>query len=304
MSPFLIALIPPALWGISNYIDKYLVSKVIKGGGIGALLIFSALIGLFVIAFILIFFPHVLTANPTTAFFTALNGSIYLLAVLPYLYALNKDDTSVAVALFQLGPVFQYVLAYFVLGEKLLPMQIAGGLLIIFGAIIMSLDVTSLKKIRFKFSIFWLMTLSSFLFAVNFLLFKVFALQQDFWTTSFWEYTGFSVFGICLLVFVKSYRKEFLDVMKENKVPVIGLNMLNEIVNIVGKLSFNFVSLLMPLALASVIAGIQPLFVLGYGIVLTLLFPNIIKEDIGKRVVGHKLISILMMFAGLYMLYS
>ncbi len=304
MNIFLIALIPPALWGISNYIDKYLVSKVLKGGGTGALLIFSSLIGLFIIPFIFLFYPHVLQADPKIALLTAFNGSVYVLAILPYLYALNKDDASVSTALFQVGPVFQYVLAYFVLGETLQALQLVGGALIIFGAITMSLDITKGKPVKFKAPVFWLMMLSSLLFAINFLLFKVFSLQQDFWTTSFWEYFGFTIVGVLLFVFVSQYRKEFLSVMKENKLPVIGLNMLNEVVNISGKLSYNFVSLLMPLALASILAGVQPLFVLFYGVLLTLFFPNIIKEDISRRTLGHKSFAILMMLAGLYLLHN
>jgi len=304
MNIFLIALLPPALWSVTNYIDKYLVSKVFKGGGKGALLIFSSLIGILIIPIIYTFVPEVLTANPKVAILTAINGSIYVLAVLPYLYALDRDDTSLATALFQLGPVFQYTLGYLFLNETLLPRQIAGGLLVVIGALALSFDLSPGSKIKFKTPIFLLMALSSLLFAFNFLFFKMFSLSQSFWTTGFWEFTGFTVFGIILLVFVKPYRTEFLSVMKQNKIPALGLNLLNEIVTLGGKLSYNYVSLLMPLALASILAGVQPLFSLLYGVLLTVFFPKLIKEDITKRNLGHKTISILVMFVGLHILYG
>jgi hypothetical protein len=55
MEWFYIALAAPALWSAVNYIDKYLVEKYFKGGGIGALLIFSSLVGIIVIPFIPLF---------------------------------------------------------------------------------------------------------------------------------------------------------------------------------------------------------------------------------------------------------
>ena len=34
MNWFLIALLPPALWSVTNHFDKYLLSKFFKGGGV------------------------------------------------------------------------------------------------------------------------------------------------------------------------------------------------------------------------------------------------------------------------------
>lgn len=142
------------------------------------------------------------------------------------------------------------------------------------------------------------MMLSSLLFSLNFLFFKFFALQESFWTTSFWEYVGFAVFALILMLFVKSYRKEFFAVMKENKIPVIGLNGFNEIVNILAKIAFNFASLLAPVTAIWIVNGFQPLFVFVYGIILTLFFPHISQESISKKHLLQKLFSILLMLAG------
>lgn len=141
MNWFLIGLIPPALWSITNHLDKYLISRYFKGGGVGALMVFSSLIGLVLIPFILIFHPEVLHVGVWNAVLIGLNGFFYILAVLPYFYALGKDETSIAVPLFQLIPVFSYVLAYFVLGETLSPAHLVGGGLIVLGAIGITLEL-------------------------------------------------------------------------------------------------------------------------------------------------------------------
>ena len=302
MSWFLIALIPPAVWSISNHLDKYLISKFFKGSGVGALMVFSSMIGIFLLPVIYVFHPEVLHINPLNAVLIALNGFLYILAVLPYFYALNKDEASIAVPLFQLIPLFSFILAYFLLGETLKPAQLIGGILIMLGAIGISLELSESNKVSFKKEVFWLMMLSSLIFSLNFLFFKYFALQETFWTTSFWEYVGFAIFAALLMLFVKPYRLQFLSVMKENKLPVIGLNGFNEIINIIAKVAFNWASLLTPITITWIVNGFQPFFVFIYGVILTVFFPHISKENISKRHLAQKILAILIMFAGSYFL--
>jgi drug/metabolite transporter (DMT)-like permease len=206
------------------------------------------------------------------------------------------------VPLFQLIPVFSYVLAYLVLGETLVIYQILGGVFIVGGAIGISLDLSDGKKIKFKKEVFWLMMLSSVIFALNFLFFKYFAIQSNFWFTSFWEYVGFAIFAVLIMLFVKSYRAQFVDVLRNNKVTVLGLNGANEIINIIAKISFNFASLLTPVTLVWVVNGLQPFFVFVYGVLLTLFFPKISQENISKKVLSQKLLAIIVMFIGAYII--
>lgn len=302
MNWFLVALLPPALWSITNHFDKYLLSKYFKGGGVGALMVFSSIVGLLLLPFIIFIHPAVIFSFNLSYLFISLNGFVYILAVLPYFYALQKDEASIAVPLFQMVPVFSYFLSYLILGETLTLVQVVGGVVIIFGAISMSLDFTVHKKIKFKKEVFLFMALSSLLFAVNFLLFKIFVIQTDFWTTSFWEYIGFAVFASLLLLFVKSYREEFFKVIKTNSTTVLTLNGINEIVNIIAKVSFNIASLLAPVTLIWIVNGFQPFFVFLYGILLTVLFPKISQENITRKVLIQKALAILVMFIGAYLI--
>jgi len=301
MNWFLIALLPPALWSVTNHFDKYLLSRFFKGGGVGALMVFSSIIGVFLLPIIAFIHPEVLHFSVTNILI-AINGFLYILAVLPYFYALQKDEASICVPLFQIIPVFSYVLAYLVLGETLTKIQIFGGLFIMLGAIGISLDLSDGKKVKFKKEVFWLMMLSSLLFALNFLFFKYFAIQSDFWFTSFWEYVGFAIFATLLMVFVKSYRRQFITVLKTNRVTVLGLNGVNEIVNIVAKVSFNLASLLTPVTMVWIVNGLQPFFVFIYGVILTLVFPKISQENITRKALAQKIVAIVVMFVGTYLI--
>lgn len=300
MSWFLIALIPPAIWSATNHFDKYLVSKYFKGGGVGALMMFSSIIGIFILGVIAIVHPEVLNYPIAKGIFIILNGFVYLLATLPYLYALKKDEASIAVPMFQLIPVFSYFLAWLILGETLNVSQILGGILIILGAIVISLELSEVRKISIKKEVLLLMTLSSFVYALNFSFFKFFAISAEFWTTSFWEYTGFAIFAFLLFVFIKKYRDEFLSTLKANKVAVLTLNGVNEILNIIAKLSFNFASLLAPITLVWIVNGFQSFFVFFYGVILTLFFPHISQENITRKHLAHKLLAIIIIFVGTF----
>lgn len=298
MNWLLLALIPPIFWSMTNYFDKYLISKFFKGGGIGALMLFSSFIGLFLLVVIIIINPGVISSFQPSYLLMILNGFFYLLALLPYFYALQKNDASMTVPLLQMTPVISFFMGFFLLNETLSLSQIIGGILIITGAVVMSIEFKSLKEFKLKKDIFLLMFLSSFLFAINFLLFKLFALKTDFLTTSFYEYLGYSIFAVILVISIKSYRQEFLSVLRNNSKNAIILNALNEIINIIGKVSFNLVSLYIPVTLAWIVNGLQPLFIFIYGIILTIFFPKIIKENIKREVLLQKGIAIAIMFVG------
>ena len=298
---FAFALIAPVLWSVTNHLDKYLISKYFRGGGTGALLIFSSLIGLFLLPTIYFIQPTVLNVNPKLACLIVANGWIYVLGLLPYIYALERDEASIVVPLFQTIPVFSYFLAMLVLGETLTGRQILGSGLVIGGAVGLSLDLTS-AKLKLKRDVLGLMILASFLVALNGLIFKFAAIEADFWTASFWEYVGFALIATVLLAFVGSYRRQFISVMQANKLPVVGLNAINEVLNITAKLSMNFATLLAPLALAWVGNGFQPFFVLLFGVILTLFFPRLGAESLLKKSLLQKIVAIAIMFLGTMLL--
>lgn len=300
MNWFLIAILSPLLWATSNFIDKFLISKHFKSS-VGTLVVYSSLIGLPVAVLIAIFKPSVLFLNWTTAILIILNSFLYIAYLFPYFKALSKADTSLVTPIFQTISVFSYVLAFFVLGEVLSKNQIIGSLLIISGAIGISLKFKE-KRIHFTKDVLFLQLTASLIISLNYLFFKFFAIKLDFWTVSFWQYLGFVIFGVGLLVFIRSYRTNFVQSFKINSGHILRLNALNEILNIIATILFTFATLLAPLALVSVVNGFQPLFVFLIGIVLTLFFPHLIKENLEKKVIFQKILFIAIMFLGAYLL--
>jgi transporter family protein len=301
MSWFFIAFISTLLWSATNFIDKYLISRYFKERGIAVLMIFSALIGLVLLPFIWIFSGgRVFDLGSGDIFILVGSGVLYVFAILPYFFALRREDASLVVPFFQSIPVFSYFLGLIFLGENLSAWQIFASILIISGAVGLSLDISGKMKM-FRFKTFSLMMLSSFMYALNIFMFKFMEKGSDFWTVSFWEYSGFSLAAIALLT-VSKWRRQMIDNIKEHGWRALGLNSINEVVNIIAKMIFNFATLLAPLALVWAVNGAQPLVVLVFGFVLTLLWPKIFKEDISRRKLAQKAIFIILIFIGGFML--
>ena len=300
MTWFWIALAAPMLWGAVNHMDKYIISKYFSGKGVGALVIFTSLSGCIASIFILIFNYHSIELRMGDAVLIACNGALLVASFIPYLHALEEEDASLVTALYQLIPVFDYFLAFIFLKEHLSIIQILGSLLVVSGAIVISLDLSG--KVRVKIKPLLLMVLSAFMIAVNALIFKIVALQANFWGTAFWEYVGGLILGVLLFSFIKLYRQQFITTIKKNKTLVLGLNLFSELLNIAAKLLANFASLLAPLALVWVVNGFQPAIVFIYGLLLTMFIPSVIKEKIERKVLIQRISAIILIFAGVYIL--
>lgn len=291
------------LWSAGNHIDKYLLSKYFKGGGVGALVIFSSLGALGFLPIIYFFQHNVFDISMFQRAVIILSGCIYVVDVFLYIKALEYGETSVVVPLFQLLPVFAYVLGFLVLGERIGSIQTLGAVLIIVGAITITIDLKTVGS-WLNHRVLLLMTGASFLGAVNNLIFKIIAVETDFLTTSFWEYVGFVIFGTFLFIAVAPWRREFLTVLRVNKIGILSLNGLNEALNIIARFFMNYATLLVPLSMALVVNGFQPFFVFIYGIILTLFFPHIAKESLLKEHLAQKIIAITIIFIGSYFLNS
>jgi len=303
---FLVALIAPILWSIVNHIDKYMLSKYLKERGVGALLIFSALSSVIILPFIAFFYYSDIFSISSFDFLILLFiGFLSAGAFYFYLMGMEMEEASIVIPLFQLVPVFGYILGYLILNESLHIHQIFSSLLVMFGVIILAMEIDEENKLKLKVRVLLLIAASSFLFALHDILFKKVAIIEGFWVSVFWQYVSLTVFGLIILASVKKFRKEFFSMFSSNMGGrILFLNFTSEILYILGNLSNNFATLLAPVAIVLVVGSSQPLFVFIGGIILTMFLPKIAVEKISHKHLFHKLFSILIILIGSYFLYS
>jgi drug/metabolite transporter (DMT)-like permease len=284
------------LWAISVHLDKYLVERFFKESNVAVLLVFTALAGVLLLPFIWYCEPSVMSPSAGSIALIIFAGILYMTAMLLYLRALQSEEASVVSPFFQAGPLFGYVLAYLVLGETLTRQQMAGGAMIVTGALIVSLRFApSLPSPAsgggegrgFKARLAVLMLACGFIMALASLIFKVFAIKVEFWTTTFWMFVGEGIFGLGLLM-IPAFRRQFMALVRANTAALLSINASNELFNLGGGLGNRYALLFAPLSIVQAIGSTTTLFVFAFGIVLSVFFPGFGRENLSGRELAQK----------------
>jgi len=286
----------PVLWAASTHIDKYLVEKYFKHTDTTVLLVFTSLIGLWMLPFIWIFKPSVWMLPWQNMAIMGAAGMLYIGAMLFYLRALQSEEASVIAPLFQASTLFTFVLAYFFLGETLRWSGIVGALLIVLGVLSLSFEFSPRRR-KFKARMVWLMLVCTFVLALSMVLFKFYAVRDDFWVTTFWMYAGEALFGVGILL-IPRYARQFYALLQKNTGPMLAVNGSNELINLGGGLGVRFASLLAPVVLVSAVSSTTTLFVFVFGILLSLFMPRLGREDLSRKNLIRKGIAAVVITAG------
>ena len=281
MSWLVFAFSGPVLWAISTHFDKYLVERYFKHSDVAVLLLFTAFIGVLTLPFIAFYEPTVFQLDATSMALIVLSGILYMGATLFYLRALQSEEASIVAPFFQAVPLFGYALAYFVLGETLSIVQMAGGALIIVGTLIVSVRFGQNVRI-FKLRLVLLMLACCLAAAVSGLIFKAFAITVAFWTTTFWMFIGEAIFGAALLL-VGSYRRQLAELLHVNAAALLAINGSNELINLGGGLGNRYALMFAPLAIVQAISSTTALFVFVFGVALSVVLPRLARETLSFR---------------------
>ena len=286
----------PVLWAISTHFDKYLVERYFKQSDVALMLVFTAFIGVLLLPFIFVFQPSVMSLDAGSIGLIMLSGILYMGALLFYLRALQSDEASVVAPFFQTAALFGYVLAYFALGETLSARQLVGGALIIAGTVIVSMQFGDRARL-FKMRLVVLMLACGFAVALSSLIFKIFAIAVEFWTTTFWLLVGEAMFG-ATLVALPGYRKQLMAVLRKNTVALLTINGSNELINLGGALGNRYALMFAPLSIVQAIGSTTTLFVFAFGVVLSAIFPRLSAETLSLRDLIQKGAAALLVAAG------
>jgi len=303
MTWFFLSLIGPFLYAVTNYIDKVLLEKYFKEGGVGTLLIFSALLSGLALPILFLVDPTPFQVDPISILVLAIVGILNVLVLFFYLKALENEEVSITIVFYQLVPVFAYGLGYLILGETLTILQIVAMAIIIFGTSIVSFEVDTDNQFRLRTKTIFFMLAASFCWALGSVAFKAVALEERVVRSLFWEHLMLTIIGIGLLVFVRSYRGHFITAIRQNSRSILSLNVLNESLFMLGNVVFSFAYLLAPIALVLLAESYQPLFALAIGVFLTVFFPRIVAEKIHIKHLWQKGLAIAVTGLGTYLLF-
>ena len=302
MTWFFIASIGPFLYALTNHIDKILLEKYFKEGGVGTLLLFSSLLSILAVPVIYIIEPDVVHISALNALFLTIIGVLDLMVLFCYFMALKDDEASIVVVFYQLVPVFGVLLGYLILDEVLSQMQFIAMAIIILGTTIISFEVDADNKFKLRKATIGYMLAAGIFWALEATIFKMVALEENVLRSLFWNSIVLVIFGTLLFTFVKKYRVHFLHALRTNSKGIIAANVVNEVLYMVGNAALAFAAMLAPIALILLMESFQAFYVLVIGVFLTLFFPSVSEENIRVRNIIQKLLAIGITAIGTYIL--
>lgn len=298
----ILAIIAAIFYAATNHIDKYLISKAVKNADYRSLILVSTIIAGGVMAIIYLFVCNFqLAFDIPSILILFINSIITTLALVLYFKALNRDDTTIIVIMFQLIPVFMLFLSPIFLPDQYITLvQLLGGIIITLAAILITYEPDKRKFDKGKLITLALMAIVSILYALWFILERYVNQNHDFNQTIFWSSLTLFVVGSIIFIFVSSYRKSFVKMLKSNGPKIVGLNLISELLSSFSNVFSTFAGTMAPVALISFTTqGVQPFAAMIMGILLTKFLPKTEKENITRKVIIRRTVTIILCLIGL-----
>jgi uncharacterized membrane protein len=290
------ALLGPVCWAVSVHIDKYLIDRYFQDSDTVVLMLFTALTGVVLLPFIWAFEPGVFSPPWRSIAAMAASGVLFIASMTFYLKAIQSEEASVVAPMFQLTTIFSFLLAWVMLHETLSLQSAAGAALILAGVLFVSLDADfSFRSLKPKLVLG--MVACTFILALANVIFKFYAVTDDFWTTTFWTFAGEALFGFGLLLRPR-VRAQFVHLVRTHTGALLGLNGANELINIGGGLGVRYATMLAPVALVAAVSSTTTLFVFAFGTLLSWVAPHLSREDVSRSGLLRKAIAAAIVTAG------
>jgi drug/metabolite transporter (DMT)-like permease len=298
------------LLALNGVADKFMLSKVVKHlvayafyAGIAApFTLFLWLLGFLGSFLHLSFLQNEFSfqlLSPLQTLVAILGGACFPLALYFSYKAIQKTSISRILPIQGgLVPVFTLFLAYLILGERLSFHQSWAFLFLVFGAVLISLK----KEHGHWHSLaYGNAAISSFLFAMSLTLQKFVFLHVNFASGLAWTRIGFFLVSLSFLI-SKTSRQYIFNAPKEastgNKFVYLGARVSGFFAGFLQNYAIKIGSV----TLVNSLQGTQYAFLLGLSSLISLKFPQILKEKITKGIIFQKTLAIIVISLGLVLL--
>jgi transporter family protein len=294
MSWILIAISAQLLYGASAFVDRFLIERHIKN------FLFLTILGgllVFLLGIIITMVNGLMIFSPFNLALLLVSGIFYEIALLPYYKAISLEDASRVTPLFQMIPIFVLLFSILFLNEVPTINEFAGFILILIGGFMLSVEKLDLKIFRLR-KFFWYMVLSSILYSLPGVMFKYVVIPGNFWGALSYEFIGAGIGAGILMAWSYLSNGNFFAEIPNIPKKVWGIICVNEGIYILARFFTYYAIMLGPVFLVAALGGSGPFFTFLYGLILSVWFPQIIKEDIRRPVIIMKLTAITLIFLG------
>jgi len=309
--------------------DKYLLG----GGRIGKPAVYAFYVGILgIFALVLIPFGGLVFPGVNQLLIDLLAGAVYILACLIFYQTLKQNEASRVVPVVgSFIAVFTLILSALFLGEQLTPKFISAFSLLLVGSILISIRLNiriNAEKVRIdadNISVnqrsnprksassqcnFLLTVLASFIFSVFYILTKYIYLHQPFISGFIWSRFGGVIAALILLTLPAVHRTIFKSPIKilsqgqpslswRKSTPVLFLS--NQLMSGINFILINWAVSLASVALVSALQGVQYVFIFLISLFLAR-YPRVLTEEISRSIIIQKIIAILLIGIGIFLI--
>lgn len=287
------ALLSGFLLAIVNILDKYVLDKFSRNPMIPVLLL--AIFNLLPCGLILGLRGVPRLSLENSLLIVAAGGAIFYMAYF-YFKAAALEEISRVVPLLFLSPMFTAVLAFVFLGESFTLPKYLGVAAVILGALLVSSRFPLRIQVRPHL---WLMLLSAVSTSVHYVLAKYLLTSTDYWSVFALTRLVMSVVAIPLFF---RHSRDLTHTLKKHSWKVAGVMALDQYIALSAILILFKAASGGPISLVMALSSVQPFFVLLFAVLLSLFWPQLIKEEIARSTVLQKLAAIALMFIGVLLI--
>lgn len=293
---YIIAICAYLIMACSQLVDKFFLTNMFRDSRA-----YASFVGL-LNALVLVMLPFSLINLPTEwsiILLCLVFGASFILALLPFLSALQGDDASRVIPIVgSLLPVCLFLIDRLVYGTRFSSTEYVAFMLLVVGALVMTL---SHKQGRPSFSALLKAVTAAVLFAVCFAGSKYVYGELGFANAFFWLRIGGCIVGLALLL-SHSIQQELMRFFKNDPLVVSGY-LANQMLSGGGFVLQNYAIHLTNVSIVSALQGVQYLFIVLFAALASAFYPKFIREQISPSIIFEKLAAVLIIGAGLALLF-
>lgn len=269
-----------------NLIDKHIVTTEVKDPFLTMVISGSTTFSLFII--FSLFFPRT-SLSQAEMLAGLIAGVIYSTGLWFYYFTLSKEEVSRAAPAFTTMPLFVLPFGYLFFGEIFTTLKYAGIVLIVGGAVILSVK-ESVKELKFD-KLMLVALFTGFLFGIRSVFIKSATLDASIWSVLPWIGLG----GVATSAVVFAFHHPHIRKKSQEGVHhLIGKGFLAALGS-----GFLFAAISIgPVSLVTALFSIQPLFVFVSAVALSLYHPKFLKEEISEGIIIQKTVATLAVVLG------
>ncbi len=291
----IIAIVGYIAMALSQLIDKALLNVAFKE--VKSFVFLIAILN--ILALVLLPFGVTLL-SPILLFWALLGGALFIIALIPFLSALQGDEASRIIPLVGgMVPVATLVLEALFLQVQLSSQDLLAFALLVVGSIV--LTTTRSASSKQSWSALVKAALGSLLFAASFVITKYIFDSTSFLNGFFWMRLG-GVLVALVLLFRRDVQKGLKRFFTKNSLWLQTGYFANQGLNGVGFVLQSYAISLASVGLVNALQGSQYIFIIFFVAIASRYNPGLLGEKITKLIILEKITAVIIIMAGIALL--